>query len=512
MTSPATIRHLEAEVGALVALHAGAEGAVDFARYRDNPVAFAEEVLGVRHLWSAQREYLNAVALHRRVVAYGANGTGKTLCDAILALAWIYSSDGLVVATSAKEMQLADGFMRDVRRLFHQAPTLPGELYAMALRRPERPEAGLLCSAAGSADNLRSYHAPRVMVQLQEAQGLPAFAFESAEMMAVGAEDRVTVSGNSSQPGGELHRRVKSAAWVSVRFDATAHPNVLTGAVVIPGGPTRESLAQRAADYGTDSGFYLASVTGVFPADSPESLVQRAWLDAAAEKWKSGALEEQAQGSGWTAALDPARYGADKTALCLREGAIVRRLVTWGQVSTMETAGLVVHHLREWNAPLWKPAPVAAPGMPPFQNVMGTRQWHRCTTRLLVDEIGVGSGIVDRLSEQGYPVEGFNSSRTPTAPAASTLYLNRRAEAYWALRRLLEAGKIALPRDEQLCEELTATQWRPNSTGKIQIEAKDDLKARLGRSPDKADAVAMCCLDLGAPPGVRFESVRVRMG
>ncbi len=285
MTTPATIRLLEVEVGALVAAHALAEGAVDFSMFRDDPIAFAAEVLGVRHLWSAQLEHLNAVAQHRRVVAYGANGCGKTLDDAIAALWWIYCHDGLVVATSAKEMQLADSFMRDVRRLFHQAPALPGELYAMALRRPDCPEAGLLCSAAGAADNLRSYHAPRVMVQLQEAQGLPEFAFQSAEMMAVGEVDRVLCSGNSSQPGGELHRRVKSAAWVSVRFDATAHPNVLTGTVVIAGGPTRESLAQRAADYGTDSGFYLASVTGVFPADSPESLVQRHWLDAAADRF-----------------------------------------------------------------------------------------------------------------------------------------------------------------------------------------------------------------------------------
>lgn len=512
MTSPATIRLLEAEVGELVASHAVAEGVVDFARYRDNPNGFAEDVLRVSTLWVAQREHLNAVAHHRRVVAYGANGTGKTLDDAILALWWIYCWDGLVVATSAKELQLQSSFMRDVARLFHQAPALPGELYSMALRRPERPEAGLLCSAAGVADNLRSYHAPRVMIQLQEAQGLPDFAFSSAEMMAVGEADRVTVSGNSSQPGGELHRRVKSSAWVSVRFDATQHPNVTTGTVVIPGGPTRESLAQRATDYGTDSGFYLASVTGVFPADSPESLVRREWLDAAAARWESGALEEAAAGQSWTAALDVARYGADKSCLCLREGPIVRRLVTWGMKDTMTTTGLVLTTLREWNRPLWKPQPIAAPGAPPFRRDEFARPASHCTTRLLVDEIGLGSAVVDRLREQGFEVEGFNGSRSPRAPAGQELYANMRAEAFWGLRRLLEAGALALPRDDKLFEELTTTTWRPNSAGRIIIESKDDLRARLGRSPDLADSVSMCTLDLGAPRGVAFAPVRVRMG
>ncbi len=55
----------------------------------------------------------------------------------------------------------------------------------------------------------------------------------------------------------------------------------------------------------------------------------------------------------------------------------------------------------------------------------------------------------------------------------------------------MEAGEIALPRDEMLFDELVATRWRPTSDGRVQIEGKDDLKARLGRSPDRADAVAM---------------------
>ncbi len=55
----------------------------------------------------------------------------------------------------------------------------------------------------------------------------------------------------------------------------------------------------------------------------------------------------------------------------------------------------------------------------------------------------------------------------------------------------MEQGQIALPHDEELFDELVAIGWRATSNGKIQIEPKEVLKNRLGRSPDRADAVVL---------------------
>ncbi len=101
--------------------------------------------------------------------------------------------------------------------------------------------------------------------------------------------------------------------------------------------------------------------------------------------------------------------------------------------------------------------------------------------------MGVGGGIVDRLREQNYRVTSYNGGRSPRRPA----FANLRAESHWHLRTLLEDGLIALPRDEALFDELAAIRWRATSNGKIQMEAKEDLKNRLGRSPDRADAVVL---------------------
>lgn len=59
------------------------------------------------------------------------------------------------------------------------------------------------------------------------------------------------------------------------------------------------------------------------------------------------------------------------------------------------------------------------------------------------------------------------------------------------VRKLLEAGAIDLPRDYALWDELRATRWTVDSQGRVALEPKDHLRDRIGRSPDRADAVAM---------------------
>ena len=42
--------------------------------------------------------------------------------------------------------------------------------------------------------------------------------------------------------------------------------------------------------------------------------------------------------------------------------------------------------------------------------------------------------------------------------------------------------------------------WSIRLDGKLQLEGKDELRARLGRSPDRADAVAMAFADDSRSP------------
>ena len=76
-------------------------------------------------------------------------------------------------------------------------------------------------------------------------------------------------------------------------------------------------------------------------------------------------------------------------------------------------------------------------------------------------------------------------------------FTNKRSAAWWGMRELLEDGLIALPPDDNLTGDLTAPKWRVMSGGRIQVESKDDIKKRLGRSPDDGDAVVMANFDDG---------------
>ena len=471
MTTAVTLHRLESlfdRVGVLEAVHARQAASEGLSRFVGDPVGFAREVLHVDRLSPTQVEHLELAVSERRVAAFGANGCGKTFDDAILALYLVYVERALVVATSAREGQLRDQFMRDVKLLFQQAPELDGELHTLALRRPAQAHAGIICVAAGETSRLRGFHAPLVVFLVEEAQGVADWVFDVAEMVAVGERDRVLLAGNCDMgPSGPFYRRC--VTWPSVRFDATQHPNVLEGRTVIPGGPTRESIAQRGADYGEDSPFYLTSVLGLWAESSDDVLTTRALVWAAWERWRE--LQAMPRGGLPMLTLDPARKGPDSSVLAVayEEGELVvlEELNVWNKLGAVDLASRVLGVMERLSLP----------------------RSHGVT----VDEPGLGGGVCDVLEAMGVRVHEFNGGRPPSARGQAH-FRNLRAESYWNIRVRLARGTIALPADDLLADELVATRWSTGvMDGRVEIENKDVLRLRLGRSPDRADALAMVC-------------------
>lgn len=105
-----------------------------------------------------------------------------------------------------------------------------------------------------------------------------------------------------------------------------------------------------------------------------------------------------------------------------------------------------------------------------------------------VDTVGVGKGVYDALAQDGVPVMPMVGGAK--AEDSSGNYLNQRAEIYWGFRKLLQEGRISLPNMPELINELGVIRYSQSASGRtIQIEGKKELKKRLGRSPDRADAV-----------------------
>jgi len=102
-----------------------------------------------------------------------------------------------------------------------------------------------------------------------------------------------------------------------------------------------------------------------------------------------------------------------------------------------------------------------------------------------IDSIGIGKGVVDRLSELGQTVLAVNSAESST----DDRFYNRRAEMWWYVLELMQRREIEYFTDAELKRQLTSVRYKViNSNGLIQLEPKQETKKRLGRSPDKADA------------------------
>ena len=483
----AQLRRLEHDLGELVERHDTERDLSEFKRYANDPLGFIREVLK-GDPWSRQAEIAEAVKNDPLVVVRSCNAAGKDWIAAQLALWWVYARQGRVLLTGPTERQVREIVMAEVTRAFARASDLPGELFQMALRLGPGEQAGILAFTSTEASRLTGFHAPRVMAVITEAQGVEDFCWEGLLACATGAEDRVLAVGNPLSPSGRFYAVNRpQSGWHAIKISGEEHPNIVEGRTVIPGGPSPEFAKRIEQEYGRSSGIYTARVLGEFPDQGEEGLFRRIWLEAAAERcveYRRKYAGEQA-----VVAVDPARYGPDETVVAIRRGPVITEIVSWCQVDLMETVErLRVILDRVGISPGDSPSP-------PRGTVSATwasrgRSTRSCGQgRVVVDEVGLGGGVADRLRELGYQVEGFNGG---SKAKDAERFMNRRAESYWQLRKRLEEGRVALPADEQLFDELMALRWRPTAEGKVRLEAKEELKSRLGQSPDRADAVVMC--------------------
>jgi len=111
---------------------------------------------------------------------------------------------------------------------------------------------------------------------------------------------------------------------------------------------------------------------------------------------------------------------------------------------------------------------------------------------------GYGGDAMRFLKDNGVPVAGFNAAHGSTARTVDKAlgFINKRAEAIWRFREALDPGQeggspVALPPDPMLVADLVAYRWKPVGAGLIQIESKEEIRKRIGRSPDDGDATIM---------------------
>ena len=137
---------------------------------------------------------------------------------------------------------------------------------------------------------------------------------------------------------------------------------------------------------------------------------------------------------------------------------------------------------------------------------------HSDSAAIHIDSVGIGASPYDILVGMGLPVVGINAAAASDVRDKSDQFgfANKRAEMWWRLREMLEPDsgfEVVLPNDRELIADLCAPRYKKTPRGDIQIESKDEIKKRLGRSTDCGDALVMALYEEPvSPPPVSVSS------
>ena len=396
--------------------------------------------------------------------------THNSWTAADVALWWIDAhepGEAIVVSTAPTYQQVHAILWEEIRK-GHRAASLDG----VVLKSDEWQSANgdIVGFGRKPADTdehgFQGIHRRYVMVIIDEACGVPKQLFTAAEAIATNADCRILAIGNPDDPNTEFgavckpgsgYNVITVSAFDTPNFTGEEIPDRLSHLLVSP-----EWVDDKRRRWGESSPLWHSKVLGKFPDVGENTLIPPAWVSAAQNR----SLEPSGPN---TLGVDVARFGPDTTVIGHRQGAHFRIVKTLPYSATTTTTGEVIAYQREHGHPVAQ-----------------------------VDGVGVGSGVVDQLREQGRPVSDMQAGAAatpeidPETGKPVTRFLNARAQWYWGLRKLFELGAVDIdPNDDELASQLSSMRYGLDSKGRIKIESKDDMKDRGLPSPDRADAMML---------------------
>tara|TARA_R100000231_G_scaffold33411_1_gene29305 strand:+ start:677 stop:2083 length:1407 start_codon:yes stop_codon:yes gene_type:complete len=425
-------------------------------RYARSPTLFVREVLGVEPL-DYQAEFLEAIASgERKISIRSGHGTGKSTA-ASWAMLWYFLMHypNKVVVTAPTSSQLFDALFAEMKRWINELPDAFKEVLNVKSDRVEHTAApsemfiSARTSRAETPEALAGVHSEHVMLIVDEASGVPEQVFEAAAGSMSGHNATTIMLSNPTRSSGtffESQNRLADSWWTR-RWSCVDSPLV-----------SDEFVEEMKLRYGEDSNAFRIRVLGEFPQADDDTIIPFHLVETATHRDIEGDSDLP---SVW--GLDVSRFGNDKTALCKRQGSVVTEIRSWAGLDLMQTVGRVVAE---------------------YEALLPSKQ----PREILVDSIGLGSGVVDRLRELGLPVRGINVAE---APSMGATYLNLRSELWFKTKAWFEDRACKLPKDDQLVAELTGIRYSFTSSGKMKAESKDEMRKRGLASPDLADALCL---------------------
>lgn len=445
-----------------------------------DPDWFYEEILGVTHYYDKQREINAAVRDHPRVAVLGCNGSGKDWNSGRLMLWWLSTHcPAIVVVIGPTHRQVSDIVFREARSAYQGAHLDLGGRFAEGssrweMKTPIRPNPNYAVGfATDDSFNILGYHSPATLVIVTEAHSVAQSHIDAIIRLQPKC---ILLTGNAFSLSGALFDAFNEnlEGWYTIRIPADETPNVQAGMEIIPGMITQGWIEERKIGWGEGSPEYIASVLARHPDSLEDTLVPRSAIMEAVENSLPPDPDETVIFS-----CDVARFGDDRTVVYRRQGHQCRKVLDVQGHDTQQIAGelIVLAEAEEGG-----------------------------TVELIVDETGLGAGVVDRLNEEHIrggdcSVFGFNGGERADDPDR---YVNAITEAWLELAKAIKAGIVDLDDNSSLISQLASRKYKIQGDRRLALEKKEDYKKRIRRSPDDADALAMAYSPLCGAPSFRF--------
>lgn len=423
-------------------------------RYKFNPTAFCREVLNCDP-YPKQIEIIESIRDNEQTSVVGANSVGKDWMTGRI-IAWWQATHypAKTILTGPTARQVADIVWREFRLAFYAAsPPLDGRVLPVEPRWEVNDEHFAIGFSTDRPWNLTGFHGANVLVVVTEAHN-----FNDADLVSLKrlVPRRLLLTGNPFSDSGEFYasHHEKSHLYHSIVISAYDTPNLLEGREVVPGMVTERDIERWRDDWGEDSPIYRATVHGEF-VGSEDGLIPLRWLQKARER------KAEDDGGSVTVGLDVAGPGEDKTSLYLRSG-----------------PHLLLH--KSWHIP-----------DPRGEVLAALRPYAGRLKDMNIDSAGIGHYLYLHMRDNlpGVQVHAVNVGERPSD---TERYANQKAEYYWGLRQVFEQGDVNGLTDGDTIAQLSGIRYKHNARGQVEIERKEDVKKRSGRSPDDAEALMLC--------------------
>jgi hypothetical protein len=471
---------------------------VQFKRtYRDDPAAFVMDCID----WSMvknssgpanyQLEILSEIPRSGRVSARGPHGLGKTAIESWVVLWFALTSDGedwKALTTASAWRQLTVYLWPEIHKWSRM---LKWEVIGRApfIEKVELLDRNLklltgAASSVASSDHgkIEGAHADRLLFAYDEAKIIPDATWDASD----GAFSTGECYGLAVSTPGPPQGRFYDIHSKKLGFQHWWTRHVTLDEAIEAGRINAEWAEDMKLQWGQDSALYRNRVLGEFAESSADGIVPLIWVEEAVERWHEAAEGQRPALDGVGADIGESD---DPTVLAPKYGEFIDELLVLEGLDTMKSAKAIEEFIDSSGNP---------------------------RAYAVVDAIGIGSGVVARLREDEYRVVAFVASEKSTLKDETDTFgfANKRAEAWWNLREMLDPSKgatLCLPPDSKLLGELTAPKYQEVAGARIKVESKEEIRKRLdGRSTDRADAVIQICNERPATLGDGIVSVSKR--